>query len=218
MATMTSALLSPEQKSTLADLLGEWAILPETERYQAEQRCTLRYTGSEPLCAGAKLYLDTGHYGHIGMLHCTGMTSYWDESEHHHLSNFLSRPIRDKLHTSINITLSKSLEHIAKDVQKRLIAPYLEAYQLAMWTLHKAKNAHAQHYERALTLARKLPQGKVRNGERLQDQYTVESNTGPSWIISSDTYAVSGFRMSVAQAHLLADLFTSAAWQQAKTL
>lgn len=210
------APLTDTQKATLATLLGPWAVIPGTEGYDATYRTTLRYTGSEPLLQGATLHLNGSSYGHRGMLHCHGGVHVYDGTEHHALGNFLNQGDRDTLNTDINISATKAVDQIAKDLQRRLLPPYLDGYKLGMVALATAQARHARQRTSAAQIAALLPDGKVKGGERLSDETRIWWK-GPHWRISPYSVSIEGFSMTQAQAGLLATLLASQAWTDAAT-
>lgn len=216
MLTATPSTFTTNHKSQLATLLGAWAIIPEEEGYGADSHCRLAYTGTEPLRQGARLFLAADRYGHKGMLQCTGHAHTWDGTEHHYVGNFLSREDKAGLSIEINISLSKSVEQMARDLQRRLIPAYLASYELGMQALREAKTRQAQKQAMAEALCALLPDGKLRGGTRLGEEITIWAK-GPTWRVSSDV-RVEHLSMTFAQASMLAELITSAGWTHAATL
>jgi len=212
---MTTARLTTAERHHLATLLGSWTLEPAPESYEQGSRMTFAYRGPEPLRQGAGLYLHYDTYGHKNQLHCAGKTSLWDGTEHHTLSNHLSQKQRDMLHTSINLSATKSPDQMAKDITRRLLPLYLEAYELARAELCTRREKHRAQRALAEDLAALLPHARVSGGEQLSQESHIYMQSGPTWRISHYSISLEHFGLNERRARLVAALLASEAWENA---
>src|SRR5262245_100809 len=133
MTTLTSSVtITMAQADAIARCLGpEWEayVDPRFASEQARyQRATLRYSGPDADLQGAYIYC-TCPYWSGGKWHWAGQAHGPDGA---YFADTLCEPFRSDLNTSINCSPTKPLQQVAKDIQRRLLTPYLAAYREAL--------------------------------------------------------------------------------------
>ena len=145
-----SVTITMAQADVIARCLGPaWEAYADP-RFASEQarhqRATLRYVGPDADLQGASIsctcpYWSGGKWHWAGQAHGPDGASFADA---------LREPFRSGLNTSIHCSPTKPLQHVAKDIQRRLLTPYLPAYReaLRLWRTRQeqctADNALAQ--------------------------------------------------------------------------
>ena len=133
MTTSTpSGTITMAQADAIARVLGpEWEAY-EDQRFASEharhQRATLRYVGPEADLQGASISC-TCPYWSGGKWHWAGQAHGSDGA---YFADALREPFRSDLNTSIQCSPAKPLQHVAKDIQRRFLTPYLPAYRAAL--------------------------------------------------------------------------------------
>ena len=80
---------------------------------------------------------------------------------------------RDNAPAAITCSLSRPAAVIIKEVERRLLAPYLEAYTAALADLHKAEEYKSEKNRRLELLATLVKGGRVRGEEVLSGSYNT---------------------------------------------
>ena len=114
--------------------------------YDREDRATLRYAGPDPLLQGAALDCWTHNRHRTG----TGQQYDWSVNMHagpQHQGKYIKDTLpyneRESFVSSINISASKPLPRIAREISTRLLAHYLPAYRHAMSRLQEETDQQA---------------------------------------------------------------------------
>ena len=179
MTTSTpSVTITLAQADAIAHLLGaDWEAYEDprfASDYARHQRATLRYVGPDADLQGAYIYC-TCPYWSGGKWHWAGQAHGPDGAS---FADILREPFRSGLNTSINCSPTKPLPHVAKDIQRRLLTPYLPAYRAALQLWRTRQEQRMQDNALAQDLAGLLGVAVHHLREHGRDEATIYGGQG----------------------------------------
>lgn len=220
----TTTPFFPAYATLVATHLPDWAMVPpDPERsmqsdYLRGEYVELHYTGSDPDLHGAYLYGTVGRYTQAKDSVVWKAHTHLADAPQGYRSIFDAMTYNQRQAwpgSSINVSLAKAPERVAREITKRLLTHYLPAFRLAMQASRKAQSQQDADYVLGAELAGIL--GCELRGRQGRDEHpTLYKGKASGLSVQHGSVALPhGFTMTPEQAREFCILV--ARWEAADT-